>query len=603
MGENNWDVNAAAAQVLAPKAPAAVAGAPAKKGPSLLDKVRGYTNAATKLANPMQGAFEAVVEPRMALERAKAGVQGLRQKETDSEDPEAQALNVAGRYGPGLAATAMFPAAKVADLAGIAALRYAPALGRMGGHAARLATGMGTAGATAGLGTLAASTAAGDPAVDESIQTGKEYAAGEGALGALQAGVPPVWRGAKALGAGAVERSSRLIGGTTAADWETLKVAGDKVAGYARRGMTKTLENKPIARAMETAQGLVQGVKDKASAITQAAREKANAFGASAQEKIGKMVRGEGSKYDAMMTHLHEDVSGDKFDIAGKVYDRMEPYIKRNVTLRGAGAAEGPTKRLLDIYGDVKNSLAEGMAPGEAADIMQELTAIQRDNAGKTVSAHARELKKMVEEALPGEYRFPTPDTPTPKGWSIRETRAGYAGAKQLERDAKKFAVADNPSRTLENLEKAGGKTARVLKRASGEKGIPGFGEDIANMKAAQAAAGPEISAAQAAAQPEINAAKAGAAFAPIISDKLPRTGLMAGVGATLYKAFHGDPIALAALPFEALGVSPRLAMETRLAASKGANALEKFTEKNASKFPAIVANALKAAREKKDKK
>ncbi|MES2340791.1 MAG: hypothetical protein V4597_03870, partial [Pseudomonadota bacterium] len=347
-----------------------VADEPKRKSP-LLDKLMGYTKAATRLTVPMAGPLYDAMEPGKAVERAKAGFDGLRQHETDSQDPEAQALNMAGRYGPGLAATALFPPAGAADLAGLAALRYAPAAGRAGFTAARLAAGAASAGTTAGLGTLAASTVAGDPAPAEAAQVGKEYAIGELAAPAVEAVAAPIWRGGKALASGALERSGSLFSGIPAAAWETLDKAGEKVAGYARQGMTTDADNKPIARALEAAKG-----------IAQTAKEKAQGFGRDAQNKILDVAKGAGKNYQNMMSYLHEDMSGDKFDVAGKVYDKMEPYIKeQGAELRSpVGAkAEDASKIFHTYYQRIKSSLQEGMNPGEAADILQGLTDVQRN--------------------------------------------------------------------------------------------------------------------------------------------------------------------------------------------------------------------------------
>lgn len=578
---DDWDVDAVAAEVMKPKPSS---DGPKAKGPSTINKLSGYLAAANRMTNPLSGVIRDVADTGMAKERMAAGLEGLRQRDTQSEDPEAQALNLAGRYGPGIAATAMFPPAGAADLAGIAALRYAPAVGVRGAQAARLAAAAGSAGTTAGLGTLAASAAAGDPALDESLQVGKEFATGEVAAPAIGAVAKPAWRGLKALGAGALERSGTLFSGVPTAAWETLDKAGEKVAGYARQGMTTDAENKPIARAME-----------QAKALTQAAKEKAQGYGLAAQEKIGQVAKGAGKKYEAMMSYLSEDMSGDKFSVAEKVYDRFEPYVKsQGVTLRKpVGEAEtSASKAIMDIYGEIKSSLQEGMAPAEAAEHLQRLTSIQRNNPGKSVSAHAKELKNILMESLPGDYRFPTADTPTPRGWSIGDTRAEYRAAKETERGLKKFSGAENAPKAFASLENAGGKTARALRKALGPKGVPGFADDIAAMKGAEAAA-----------QPEINAAKAGAAFAPKFTQNLPRTGLTAGVATSIAKVAGGDPLAIAVLPLELLGMSPRYAMETRLAAKKGSAALESYAAKNASKFPPIIANALKAARENKEKK
>ena len=571
---------------------------------SLKDKLLGYANTANYLS-PFPAAAQYAMDPEKTKKVYEAGLAGLRQKPTESDIPEAQGMNVVGKYGPAIAATAAFPPSAMADLAGIGALRYAPQLGKAGFQAARLAAGAGVAGAEGGLATLGASALAGDPAVEESLQAGKDYAMGEGVAGAAIAGAPPVWRGLKSLATGTLERATSLGAGVSPAAWEALRQMPEEVAGHARRGMTRTMENKPISRGLEAAQGMVQSLKDKSSEIKRAAQEKANEFGFSAQGRIKQVTEGASKSYGQMMEYLANDVSGDRFSVAEKVYDRMEPYIKtQGATLRhpvGAGE-ESASKAIMDIYGEIKNSAAEGMAPATAAEYLQRLTAIQRNgNLGKSANAHAKKLKNALMEALPGEYRIPTIDTPTPRGWGIREERARYASAKEAERGLKPFTAAQAPEATLERLMAAGGRTSKVLKAAMGKKGIPGFAEDVASMRAAKAAAAPEIASAAAAAQPGINAAKAGGEFAPKVTRSLPRTGLM---GALLTSAGSlNTPAGVLAAPLAVLGLSPRLAMNTYLAAGKGAAPLEKFMGANASKFPPVVANAIRAAREKKEKK
>lgn len=556
------------------KAPAA-----APKEPDLVSKLNGYLAAANRVVNPVSGLVRDIAEPGKAMDRAKAGLDGLRQNQTESKDPEARALNVAGRYGPAVAATALFPPTGAADLAGLAAMRAGAV--PMVGSAARLAAAAASAGTTAGLGTLAASTAVGDPAPTESAQVGKEFAEGELAAPAIGAAAKGVWRGGKAIAAGALERSGSLFSGIPAAAWETLDKAGEKVAGYARQGMTTDADNKPVARALELAKNL-----------SQAAKEKAQGFGRAAQAKIDQVASGAGKNYQAMMSYLHEDASGSKFDVAGKVFDRMEPYIKQQgAELRSpiGAKAEDASKIFHTYYQRIKSSLQEGMNPGEAADILQGLTDVQRNYKGKSASAHAAELKKALMEALPGEWRYPTIDTPTPGGWSIADTRSEYRAAKETQRGLKKFSASENPQSALEKLIAAGGKTGEAIKAAMGPKGVPGFSDDVAAMRGAEEAA-----------RPEIATAKAGAAFAPKFTQNLPRTGLTAGAASTVAKMLGGDATAIAAAPLEILGMSPRYAMETRLAAKKGSAALESYVDKNASKFPAVIANALRASRENK---
>lgn len=343
-----------------------------------------------------------------------------------------------------------------------------------------------------------------------------------------------------------------------------------KIADYAKQGME-----------------FLPGAKED-SAV---AMRKAQEFGRAAQSKIDDVSSGASKEYGQMMTHLAEDVSDTKFDVAGKVYDRMEPYIKsQGATLRRpTGAAESDaSKVILDIYGEIKSSLKEGMAPADAAEHLQRLTAIQRNNPNTSAASHAKELKKVLIESLPGEYRMPAIDSVDQSGWSIGDTREKYRAAKQVQRETRKFTNAETPVSTFGRIIAGGGKTGEALKKAMGS--IKGLGSDITEMETASA----------------------GAAFAQKIGN-LPRTGLIGnaitGLTAGLGAVLGGGPVAgagagaLLQAPLVALGVSPRLAMKTYLAASKGATALEKFTEKNASKFPPIVANALRASREKKDKK
>src|SRR3990167_7117736 len=124
----------------------------------------------------------------------------------------------------------------------------------------------------------------------------------------------------------------------------------------------------------------------------------------------------------------------------------MEPLIKTSAPLRRLPQGPSPEKDVMSIYAEIKSSLTEGMSPGDAADHLQMLTKIQREHPGTTASAAAKKLKGYLFDALPGEYRLPTLDTPTSEGWSIGATRERYRAAKTVQRETKKFTGSETPS-------------------------------------------------------------------------------------------------------------------------------------------------------------
>ncbi len=371
---------------------------------------------------------------------------------------------------------------------------------------------------------------------------------GGASLDALSGAAGDVARGAGGLAEGAVENSSKLFSKTTPQAFEMLSQDPEGVLAAARKGMiTNPLTQAPEAVALSNAQ----------------------AAGRNAQDLIDQSASGAGKQYGAMMDHLHSDISGVKFDAAGKVYDQMEPYIQNNATLRGSNATEGPTKKLLDIYSEIKSSLQEGMTPGEAADHLQNLTAIQADNAGQSVSAHARFLKNSLMDSLPGEYKFPTIDTPTQEGWSIGDTRANYAAAKGLQRELKPFTNPQNPLAALKSVARAGGDASQSLQEAIQK--IPALKAAIESM----------------------NVNSAGAEFASKFKTP-PGTGLTGAAGLLGTKLIAGNAAALPATALSALGMSPRLTAESLVAGRNAGSAIMNSARGAEGTLPALLATLLR---------
>lgn len=371
-----------------------------------------------------------------------------------------------------------------------------------------------------------------------------------GSMDALTGVAGDAARGLGGLAEGAVEQSSKLFSKTTPQAFEMLRQNPEEVLAAARKGMGLN--------------GLSQASEPVVLADAQAA-------GRNAQGIIDESAAGAGKEYGQMMDHLHGDVSGDKFDVAGNVFDRFEPHIQnQGASLRHpvGASAEAGAKGILDIYQEIKSSAQEGMAPGEAADALQRLTAIQRNTP--EVSAHAGALKDALLESLPGEYKMPTVDTPNQEGWSIKDTRDNYAAAKGLQRDLKPFTNPQNPLTALRSVARAGGDASVSLKTAI---------DKIPSLKAAIEA---------------MNVNSAGAEFAPKFKTP-PATGLTGAVGVLAgTKALTGNPLAVGELVLSALGMSPRATAETLVAGRNAGSAIMNSARGAEGKLPALLATLLR---------
>ena len=368
-------------------------------------------------------------------------------------------------------------------------------------------------------------------------------------LEAMTGAAGDVARGAGALAEGTVENSSKLFSKTSPQAFEMLRQDPEGVLAAARKGMTTN----PLTQAPEAA-----------------ALADAQAAGRNAQGIIDQSAAGAGKDYGAMMDHLHADVSGDKFDVAGKVYDQFEPHLQnQGASLRypvGDAATNG-AKGVMDIYDQIKSTAQEGMAPGDAADALQRLTAIQRNTP--EVSAHAAALKDALLQSLPGEYRMPSIDTPTPEGWSIQDTRANYAAAKELQRNLTPFTNPQNPLAALKSVARAGGDASQSLQDAIQK--IPALKAAIESM----------------------NINSAGAEFAPKFKTP-PGTGLTGAAGLLGTKLIAGNAAALPATALSALGMSPRLTAESLVAGRNAGSAIMNSARGAEGTLPALLATLLR---------
>ncbi len=371
-------------------------------------------------------------------------------------------------------------------------------------------------------------------------------------LDALSGAAGDVARGAGGLAEGAVEQSSKLFSKTTPQAFEMLRQDPEGVLAAARKGM-----------------GL--------NALTQAsepiALQDAQAAGRGAQGIIDKSAEGAGKEYGQMMEHLKGDKGTDKFSVAEKVYDKMEPFINSQTSYRSATRTPGvasDAETFNHFYDRIKATQAEGMAPGEAADLLEQMTREQKAARGMPLSAHLAELKNSLLDALPGDYKIPTIDTPTPGGWSIKDTRAGYKAAKDLQRETAPFTTPQNPIAALRSVARAGGDASVSLKNAI-EK-IPALKAAIESMN--------------------VNAA--GAEFAPKFKTP-PGTGLTGGVlGIAASKALLGNPVAAGELGLSALGMSPRATAETLVAGRNAGSAIMNSARGAEGKLPALLAALLR---------
>lgn len=380
--------------------------------------------------------------------------------------------------GLGLAAMAPF----APEAAGYASMRG------LGALAGRSALGAG-AGAAGELGAQAVSGEA--PDASKMRNAAGDMAKAELAGPALGKGLELGAKLAGAVGGGIARRAGQIVSGIKPASFNNLKDFGAKVMSYARMGMeVDPTTGNDVPKALLVAQDL----------------------GRKAQAHIEKLAEGAGKKFNGMMEYLGgapEDAA--RFPVAGQVYDKMEHYIETQTPYRQAKMSE-TSKQWKGVFDDyyerIKSTLQEGMSPREAAGLLQEMTNDQRKYKGTGLSAHLRELKETLLDALPGEYsKSHEIMQPSKTGWNIAETRTEYRAAQQLKRDLKSYTKKENPLSAIDYLVRAGGKTKVALEKLSASD--PEF-NNLLN---------------------EIKIAKAGADFAPKISNNLMRTGLTGVAG------------------------------------------------------------------------
>ena len=265
-------------------------------------------------------------DPKAAIEAARGFVRRPSQASTPMEQGHYEAFKnlpvmMASMMAPGIAAPEA-GAAYAAAVPEAGASLAGRALWGAGNIASR-AVGSGLeqgalAGGTAALqraaGGVASDLGAGENTGPSPLQAAAEVAPSYAKYGAAVpaaietagAVVPPIWNGAKQMAQGAVENSSKLMSGIAKEFLDTLSNQGDKVMEYARMGSTMD----PLAQ------------KEVPVALL-----KAQEMGRAAQNAIESASDLAGEEYSQMMEHLKQDVSGERFDVAGKVYDKMEPYI------------------------------------------------------------------------------------------------------------------------------------------------------------------------------------------------------------------------------------------------------------------------------------
>ena len=499
--------------------------------------------------NPRKALGEFVFNP----EAQKATISGLRGQDTHSIDPNARALNMDARYIPMILASAAFPAEEAANLGGIAALQYAPQLGKLGFYGGRALAGAAQAAPVAGAATLATNISAGaspSEALENAKQNARAFGIGQGAS---EIGIPMVgraWDELKGLAYGTVKKASELLSGVKPQAFTVLKENPEAVLSAARKGMTVIAETgKEIPVALQDAQAAAMRAKS----------------------AIEKAASGAGKKYADMMDFLHSaPQDAEKFDIGHHVSESIEPYLKTQAT-EYSNPNMSPRvieeRKLFNHYLNWARG-AHDMSPSDVADYMKMITGDIKATKGTSISAHLSELKNHVLDALPGEYRYPTVvDTPHPEGlgWDIRGTRDEYASAKQLQKNLKGLTNSQNPANTIIRMFQNNGKEAQALREAA---------EKIPELKSALE---------------EMKPALAGAEFAPKIGN-LPRTGLVGGAAVALTKALS-NPIAASEVPLMISGSSPRLT--ANLLAKTGpavSGAIQNMASKALPGIPAAIA-------------
>ncbi len=349
--------------------------------------------------------------------------------------------------------------------------------------------------------------------------------------GALERPVAALAEGIPELGSQIVEHASRTVGGRSKGAFDMLRRNGEQVMGYARQGMAlDSLTGKEVPAALQAAQG-------KAVA---------------AQDLVDGVSKGAGRSFADMNDYLKSaPENSQRIDVAGKVFDKMEPFIKTQTPYQDVSrsAQTIADAQVFDhYYSRIKSTAAEGMAPGEVSSLLQQMTADQMAHRGTPLSAHLAELKNQLLEALPGKYQHgPVWDSAMApgEGISISGVRDEYKAAKGFQRELAPFTGKDNALRAIDTLSRNGGDGAAAMARAKSD--IPGFGDLI----------------------DQSQIAKAGAEFAPKMST-LPRTGLTGAAGLLLSGGTRalaaGNPLGAAAALGEVgmfgLGASPRYSAE-----------------------------------------
>lgn len=440
-------------------------------------------------------------------------------------------------------------------------------------------------------------------------------------------------KGARTLGSlaeGAVETAGKTVSGRTPQAFEMLRSHPDEVLAEARKGMTLnglTQAPEPVAlgeaqAAGRNAQGIIEDVSSGASKeygqmmehlkspevngrLTPvergpydppmrggSARSKPNLkeipdsphpgdlFGQPAESPVhGLGGSAEGPSFSGageILPTEYTRTGGDRFDVADKVSSKIEPFLETQTSYKSASQSprvKSDSGIFNGFYDRIKATASGGATPGEVADLLQQMTQEQKAARGMPLSAHLAELKNALLDALPGDYKIPTVDTPTPGGWSIKDTRDSYKAAKSLQRDLKPFTNPQNPIAALRSVARAGGDASVSLKNAI---------EKIPALKAALE---------------KMNISSAGAEFAPKMGE-LPRTGLTGSTMQLVSKLLRGDISALPATTLYALGASPRMTAETLVAGRKAGAAVMNSARGAESKVPALLAAYL---RRKKD--
>lgn len=428
--------------------------------------------------------------------------------------------------------------------------------------------------------------------------------------------------GLRGIAESAIEHASRTVGGTTPEAWQMLRQDPQGVLGAARKGMTfNELTSKPEATALSEAQAYGRNAQDiigqnadaagkeygqmmeylkspevngrvspiergpydppmrggpsrpqpnlkeitdnpsPGSLLGQPAEPSAHGLGASVE---GPSSAGNGR----ILPTEYGRTGGDHFDVAGKVSKTIEPFLETQTPYKSISQSprvKADAEVFNGFYNRIKATAENGATPGEVADLMQQMTAEQKAARGMPLSAHLAELKNSLMDALPGDYKIPTIDTPTHGGWSIADTRAGYKSAQDLQRNLKPFTNPQNPIAALKGVARAGGDASQSLKDAITK--IPALKALIDKM----------------------NVASAGAEFAPKMAP-LPRTGLTGAAGLAAAKLLTGGWANIPELAAFGVGASPRLAAEMVGAGRAAPTAIANLIKSNQSKLPPILA-------------